>query len=252
MQQRKNLLSSLLFGAVFVASLFTWGGATAFAETSVTATVCGADAQSAVTIASPPSDSTVSTTNVSITGTIVHSSQADVFVDGVYDQTIALQPNQTGFELVVRTVPGTHTIRIESIGVCGGKAAAEAVVSVVPSQGGSSQSDRSQIDDLSSTTIEGAVIEPINAQDTQEVIGRDVVSFLTPHDESKQTSGSSSLVAQAREYVSTVVFVASVATIGAVAVSVQTGAAASIFGLSRRSIVGLAVVGILTALFSGI
>lgn len=105
----------------------------ASAETGVSAVVCTGDSQPTLTVSPEINDSVLRVNTVQITGMVERVSAVEVYVNTHYDHTIAIPANETAFATSVRLPIGTHTVRIEAIGICSGNnATKEAVVTVIP------------------------------------------------------------------------------------------------------------------------
>lgn len=103
------------------------------AETGVEAVVCTGDSQPTLNLLPDINDSTLRVNTVEITGVVERVSAVDVYVDSEYDHTIAIPANETAFATSVRLAIGTHTLRIEAVGICSGNnATKEVVVTIIP------------------------------------------------------------------------------------------------------------------------
>lgn len=109
-----------------------------YAQTDVQAFVCGTDSEPKISIARPDTDSTVSSTDIKLEGRVANSNQIVVLVDEQYDQTLAISPSQTTYDLDVSTSPSTHTIKLTARGVCNGATSTANVVVTVRPNGDSS------------------------------------------------------------------------------------------------------------------
>lgn len=89
------------------------------ATTQVDVLICNPNTTAQLTITTPPSDSTTSHPVVTIEGNALYTSQIEVYVDGGYNKTIALATGVTAFNTNVRLSPGTHTITLTAIDICG-------------------------------------------------------------------------------------------------------------------------------------
>lgn len=90
------------------------------ANTQVDVLICNPSTTAQLTINEPQSDSTSTSPNIAIKGTALYTSQIEIYVDGGYNKTIALANGVTTFETNIRITPGTHTISLTAIDVCGG------------------------------------------------------------------------------------------------------------------------------------
>lgn len=105
----------------------------ASAETGVRAVVCTGDSQPTLTISPEINDSVLRVNTVNISGLVERVSAVEVYANTEYDHTIAIPANETTFATSVRLPIGTHTLRIEAIGICSGNnATREAVVTIIP------------------------------------------------------------------------------------------------------------------------
>ena len=123
-------------------------------STSVNATIC--DNESTATITVPDGDSTVNKPDVVVSGTIVQAYQAEVYVDGQFDRVVSTAKGGGSYKTQVSLTPGTHTLKVVAIHVCGVKnGEASAVVSFEPppTPAGSSGSS-------TPTQVGGVVVSP--------------------------------------------------------------------------------------------
>lgn len=104
---------SLLFAIVAPTPLYA-------ANTKVDVLICNPNTTAQLTIDTPPSDSTTSRPTVPIEGSALYTSQIEIYVDGGYSKTIALATGTTTFNTSIRLSPGTHTITLTAIDICGG------------------------------------------------------------------------------------------------------------------------------------
>lgn len=255
MPQRKFRKSKGFLALAIVFPLL-WGGSSVFAETSINATVCGSDAQSTISIESPKSDTIVGTTNVTVAGSVTHSNQVEVYLDDQYDQTVALRPNQTDYRLTVQTTTGTHILRVEAIGVCGGTATAQSIFTIpeiVPTDTPSSPTEDTEEEII--TSLDGVAVPPLEVQDTEKFFaeaGLDKVGLPLRRDAEQQPAFTAQIAQTVQQYASTAVFAVSVAAVALAVVPAHAGAAMSVLGVPRRLLIVLAVVGGISALFLGI
>lgn len=92
----------------------------AFAQSSsVYATLCGATSQ--IAIAQPVSDSTVTSPEVVVGGTVSQANQIEVYINDEFDSTIPLVIGQSTYSSTIQLPSGTHTIKVEAINSCGGQ-----------------------------------------------------------------------------------------------------------------------------------
>lgn len=128
-------LLSILIGAVFVTIIAT---SPSYAQqTTVAATVCMP--ASTVTIVEPTSDSTVTESEVQLSGSVSQANQIEVYIDDVFDHTIPLGVAQTSFTGVVQMTQGTHTLKLVAINICpgpNGTASSVITYTTPPSTGG--------------------------------------------------------------------------------------------------------------------
>ena len=129
------------------------------AQSDVYATICVAS--SSVTITQPVDDSTVTSGDIVISGTVDQANQIEVYIDDVFDNAIPLTIGQTQYSSTVQLSPGTHTLRVEAVDSCGGQnAEASSVVTYTvppsqPSQGGSTPTSVAQAQGAATVTIGG-------------------------------------------------------------------------------------------------
>ena len=112
-----SLAASLaVFGACLSVGMVT--GAPAHAQTTVTASVCGAAAPASISITKPFSGQAFSSLPIRLEGTLVQLSQVRVFIDGEYRQTIPLDSGATSFAHDQVIESGSHVIRLEGVDSC--------------------------------------------------------------------------------------------------------------------------------------
>jgi len=148
--ERNNSKSIAFVAIAFAACLVLGTGASVpvHAQTVVGATICSDGP--AISITSPGSDSVVTSSTVTLDGTVDQASQIEIRVDGVFDSTIPLDIGQTSFSAAVQLTTGTHTIEVRAVNTCAGpNNTASVVVTYAPApQEASTGSD-------TSTTVEG-------------------------------------------------------------------------------------------------
>lgn len=106
--------------------------ASAQGGSTVGAVICEESSQ--ITLTKPVSDSVVTTSTVTLEGSVDQAGQIEIKVDGMYDSTIPLSIGQKSFTGFVQLEPGTHTITITAINICQGEnGVTEAVVTYQPS-----------------------------------------------------------------------------------------------------------------------
>lgn len=145
--------SKILIGSALV---FTSVGMTGVSGTStlalvdtggstINATICAASSQ--ITLTSPVSDSVVAESAVVLTGTARQANQIEVKVDDAFDNVITLSAGQEAFNGSVQLTPGTHTITVTAIDVCGmSNASVTSVVTYTPPPSTPSIGDSAETD----------------------------------------------------------------------------------------------------------
>lgn len=116
-------VSSMLLGLLMtgqVAALTNGAGSV------IGATICVNS--SAIVLIQPVSDSVVSTSTVTLQGTVQQASQIEVRVDGTFDSTIPISVGQTAFSGSVALSQGTHTISLTAVNLCSGINAETSVI----------------------------------------------------------------------------------------------------------------------------
>ena len=89
------------------------------ASTQVEVAVCnGTTSTAELAITGPASDSVVTNSSVTMSGTIADITQIDVSIDGSYSQSVGISSGQTTFTFDVVITPGTHTISLEGYDIC--------------------------------------------------------------------------------------------------------------------------------------
>lgn len=88
------------------------------AQTMVGATVC--TPASSVTVTTPTNDTVVTVPTIAVAGTALQANQVDIYIDDVVDHVVPLAMGQTAFSTTLQLVPGTHTIKVVAIDICGG------------------------------------------------------------------------------------------------------------------------------------
>lgn len=123
-------LFCLIVGVVLAASVATVQ--TVAAQSSVVGvTVC--TNMSSITLDEPVSDSIVTNTTISISGTVSQSGQIEVRVDGAFNNVIPLSIGQTTYAGEVQLSTGTHEINVTAINSCSGpNSSAMSVVTYAP------------------------------------------------------------------------------------------------------------------------
>ncbi|MBP9667603.1 hypothetical protein KBD87_02250 [Candidatus Saccharibacteria bacterium] len=86
-------------------------------STEISTLVCK-DTGAEVTIASPVNDSTVNTSEVTVSGTVRSATQLVISLDGQYSQTIALASGQQSYSFGISLPRGTHAIKLVANDVC--------------------------------------------------------------------------------------------------------------------------------------
>jgi hypothetical protein len=112
---RKTVLAGFIVSLFAVLSFVP----SAAAQTGVHATICVPS--SSITITQPINDSTVTTTELVVSGTVDQANQIEVYVDDEFDNTIPLTIGQTQYSSTIQLPVGTHTLRVEAINSCGGQ-----------------------------------------------------------------------------------------------------------------------------------
>ena len=123
------------------------------AVTQVSALVCGSDGHASLVLSQPKSDSIVADAHLTLSGTTLQASQVSTTLDGTYDQTVALAAGQPSFSLTMVLDPGTHTITVTAVDMCGQhNATSQLVVTYQPA----AQETGAQ----PTATVGGVTIEP--------------------------------------------------------------------------------------------
>lgn len=127
--------------------------------------VCPQPSESSLAVLQPQSDSVIDEPKVAISGTVVHISQIDFFIDDTYNHTQALGFSAANFTSSVTLSPGTHTLKLVASDSCSQTTHEQTLVvtyepKVVPSVG-------SAVD----TTVDDKVID---AELTEPVPGQNV------------------------------------------------------------------------------
>jgi len=123
------------------------------AVTQVSALVCGSDGHASLVLSQPKSDSIVADAHLTLSGTTLQASQVSTTLDGTYDQTVALAAGQPSFSLTMVLDPGTHTITVTAVDMCGQhNATSQLVVTYQPT----AQETGAQ----PTATVGGVTIEP--------------------------------------------------------------------------------------------
>lgn len=116
-------------------------------DTQIGVAVCGDTIPAAaVTIQEPLGDSVVDQPTVTIRGVALNATQVLISIDDQYSVTVALPVTSTSFATDIFLTPGTHTIKTEAFGICGGAPSEDTVVvtyqpAAPPSNGGITPTD---------------------------------------------------------------------------------------------------------------
>lgn len=108
--------------------------ASARAETNINAIVCGPEVQPSITLTAPDPSISVTTPSVTIAGTIAQTNQVVIYVDGTYNQTLAVAVGQADFSAEVSISNGTHQLQAEAVN---GSCSVKQAVVVTANLGGS-------------------------------------------------------------------------------------------------------------------
>lgn len=105
----------------------------AHAEANISATVCGPDMASTLTINSPASDSVTNSADVHMHGQVTNANQINIYVDDQYSSVVPLSDSSTSYDTTVSINTGTHTIKLIAINICQtGNAEALAILTFEP------------------------------------------------------------------------------------------------------------------------
>lgn len=129
-----NRLYAVAASCGFLASLLlmlSYAGQ-AHAQTGVYATICVP--ASSISIDQPANDSTVTSSPVTIEGSVNQANQIEIYVDDEFDSILPLTIGQSTYSGTLQLPTGTHTVRVVAINSCDGVSgeATSVVTYVVP------------------------------------------------------------------------------------------------------------------------
>ena len=126
----KTAVSYLLAGIAGIAFLAATpvSALEASGGSQVQVMICPPHGSSQLIVTLPESDSKTNEPEVVIEGEVSYISQIDFFIDGVYNNTVALGYATTAFRSTVTVPAGTHTIKLVAIDNCSQATYSESVV----------------------------------------------------------------------------------------------------------------------------
>ncbi len=232
-----------LFFLGLILSPVILAAAQTLAVTDIQTTVCGADSKPLVTIETPQSDTTVSSTSIVLAGSVQRASHIAVTVDGIYDQTVSLAANSERYQIDVNVTAGTRTIRLEAIGLCGESATAGVIVSVVPDE--AQNSPNMLIETLDSNASVSPLPTQPGSESVQPIWQADIGTTMA--------TVTTSIVSTVRQLTVPLVFIASVGVIAYAASGTillqQTSI--SLTPRRRKIMIALGIIGACLSLFLG-
>jgi hypothetical protein len=131
-----------IFLIVIASGLVNFGPTFAQQNTNLNFELCGSETPQ-LAISSPQSDSVTNSPEITISGTASHTTQIEVFVNGNFDQSVAIGQDTDDFNTNVTLQQGTNSIRLAAYYSCNGTSNSTSIV--VTYQPGTTSSEGSQI-----------------------------------------------------------------------------------------------------------
>ena len=88
------------------------------AQTAINARLCQDELGASLTVASPANNSAHNTLPILVSGTVSQVSQIKVFVDGVLQKNVSVDPNDISFSFPINVGQGSHTVHLEATDLC--------------------------------------------------------------------------------------------------------------------------------------
>lgn len=119
---RKNFLGTLLISILLALAFFT---APTQAQTELTATICNADGP-VINLTNPASDSVINQRTTPVTGSVLRTSQVDIYLNNDYVESVAIGLDEQ-LNTTLTLHEGTNTIRFDMFYSCNQTQASQSV-----------------------------------------------------------------------------------------------------------------------------
>ncbi len=116
-------IATVIFAAIVALSFASAVPARAI-ESEPSVTECSNDSTVDITVDSPLADSSVTSSPISVTGSIKGATQIETSIDGAYSATTSIVANQDSFSIPVELPAGRHAVRLVAHSGCGETASA--------------------------------------------------------------------------------------------------------------------------------
>lgn len=165
-------LTSLTIASAFMVIAYVLP--TSAVDSQITVSICGSQVPAAqITIDEPLSDSVVSTSALTVRGTVASASQIELQIDEQYVSSLAIGSGQTTFEIDTTLNPGTHTIQAIASGICGGQDATDSIVVTYRPE-----AEQPSNGDSTSTEVEGGIVVNPEGTKPEEIPQNDVAQAI--------------------------------------------------------------------------